>query len=107
MQSEASVPSKKIVWVAENIGYRVLASGKRSYCYHYYDADGRERTKFLGRGSTEKQARQTLAEVVVKKSRGELPKETNITFAEFAPRWLERQIDLGESSRDLYEMQLR
>src|SRR5580765_2653388 len=109
MQSKASAgpACKTITWVADNIGYRLLAGGKRSYCFHYYDAEGKERTKFLGAGSTERLAREKLAEVVVKKSRGELPRETKLTFAEFAPKWLERQVDLEQSTLDLYELQLR
>ncbi len=41
--------SKRITWTRTSVGYRVMADGKRSYCYRFRDADGIQRCSFLGK----------------------------------------------------------
>src|SRR4051794_17870559 len=100
MQDKASAqgtaPSKRIVWTAESVGYRVLAGGKRSYCYRYRDGAGVQRCVFLGPASTEKQAKAKLVEVLGKQGRGEEVRESRERFIDFAERWLsELEKDAG------------
>jgi len=41
--------SKRITWTRTSVGYRVMADGKRSYCYRFRDADGIQRCTSLAR----------------------------------------------------------
>jgi integrase len=101
MRNEPS--SKKIAWTRENVGYRILADGKRSYCYRYRDADGIQRCPFLGSGSTEKQAIAALANVTVAASRGDAIRVSREPFTLFAERWLtDREAELERTTIDSY-----
>jgi integrase len=105
MRAERS--SKKITWTRENVGYRVLANGKRSYCYRYRDADGAQRCPVLGPGSTEKQAIDALAGVTVAASKGDAVRVSREPFGAFADRWLEdRAIDLAPTTLESYRWHL-
>lgn len=104
MRAQSS-PSKRITWVAEGVGYRVLADGRRSYCVNYYDSDGRERREFLGPGSTEREAKSKLATIRVAKDKGEQVRPSRITFADYADRWLASLVvgvDIAQSTHDTY-----
>jgi integrase len=94
---------KKISWTREGVGYRVLADGKRSYCYRYRDADCKQRCHFLGPGSTEKEAIEKLAEVTLRKKRGEQVRPSRVTFAEYADRWLNSHIVGIDIQRSTYQ----
>src|SRR5262249_23249395 len=95
--------SKKITWTRENVGYRFLANGKRSYCYRYRDADGIQRCPFLGAGSTEKQAIAALANITIADARGDAIRVSREPFTSFAERWLEdREVDLARTTLDTY-----
>jgi integrase len=99
--------SKKILWTRQNVGYRVLANGKRSYCYRYRDAEGVQRCMFLGAGSTEKQAIDALAGVTVAASKGDAVRVSREPFAAFAGRWLDdRAIDLAPTTVATYRWHL-
>jgi hypothetical protein len=101
-----TTPSKQIFWTAENVGYRVLASGKRSYCFRYRDSAGVQRCRFLGAGSTQQQAKAKLAEVTVAKKRGDWITVSREPFSSFAERWLNEQGELEQSTLDTYRWHL-
>lgn len=99
--------SKKIVWTRTNIGYRVLADGRRSYCYRFRDAEGIQRCIFLGHGSTEREAQAKLAEVTVARLKGDVIRVSREPFSQFADRWLaEREHELPPTTVDGYRWQL-
>ena len=105
MRAERS--SKKITWTRENVGYRVLANGERSYCYRYRDADGIQRCMFLGGSSTERQAIDALAGVTVAASKGDAVRVSREPFAAFADRWLEdHAVDLAPTTTATYRWHL-
>ncbi len=103
---QPTTPSKRIIWTSENIGYRVLANGKRSYCFRYRDSATVQRCKFLGAGSTQTQAKAKLAEVSVAKKRGDWVKVSREPFGSFAERWLTEQTELEQSTLDVYRWHL-
>jgi len=98
MQSKANSASKRITWTTESIGFRTLANGRRSYCYRFRDADGIQRCFFLGAGSTERQAKDKLAEVRVRKAGGEDVRVSRELLAAFAERWLDDQSHLSAAT---------
>src|SRR4051794_30238030 len=99
MQAQTSSASaKRITWTSESIGYRTLSNGRRSYCYRFRDADGKQRCFFLGAGSSEKQAKDRLAVVRVQRAKGEDVRISHEPLSVFAERWLDEQTHLAAST---------
>lgn len=99
MQAQTSA-SKKIVWVADGIGYRILADGKtKAYCIDYFDAAGKRVRSFKHPETGESLRRETdaraaLAHVIVSKAKGTQLVKSTVTLNDLAQEWLgRREID--------------
>lgn len=85
---------------------KVSADGKATYEVRYRIGGGYERSKTF---RTKKEAKAFKVEVEASRYRGGFvdPRAGSITVAKFATEWLNSMFDLGEGTRDFYEMQLR
>lgn len=93
----AQSTSKKITWVADGIGYRILADGKtRAYCIDYFDAAGKRVRAFKdpehgAKMTKERDAVAALAFVTVRKVTGAQIVKSKVKLDAFSVEWLDRQ----------------
>ena len=75
----------------------------------FYDQHGKRRLKTLPKGTTKKEARRTLQEILKQVEHGTyLPDKRIPTFSELADQWLEhKKINIREHSFTAYECHIR
>src|SRR5689334_10884340 len=111
MSSQRNGAARKITWVADRIGYRVLTDKSRTFCIDYLDADGKRVRSFAdpesgARMTTLKEAKAALAQVTVRHTNGTAIVKSTITVEQFAWEWFGKQIDATDSTRGGWKLNL-
>jgi integrase len=113
MRTDSNAYTKKITWVADGIGYRVLTDRRsRSYCIDYSDAAGTRVRSFKDPETgaplrRELDAREALSRVIVRRADGVELRKSTVTLTALAEEWLARQISVSPGTKEGWERNLR